>query len=73
MASSEKTVSRAPCSAARRLDRNDLFEVSGKVADGGIDLGKRDLHNFSLICRAKQAMPARGAQGFRPVRQSETV
>jgi hypothetical protein len=29
--------------------RDNLLKISGEIPDGGIDLGKRDLHTLSLI------------------------
>ncbi len=49
MANSEKTVRRAPSSAARRLAATIFFNITGEVTDGWIDLSQRDLHSYSLI------------------------
>jgi hypothetical protein len=44
MASSEKTVRRAPLSGSAAAGGNNLFKISGEISNGGIDLGERDLH-----------------------------
>ena len=48
MASSEKTVRRAPRFRRAAACGNNFFEISGEIPDRGIDLGERDLHTSSL-------------------------
>ncbi len=51
MASSEKTVRRAPKRGRSPAGSNDFFKIAGEISDSWIDLGQCDLHIYSLIPR----------------------